>query len=315
MSLLDKINKSQGNKLNVPVLSPTQTKVSEFAFRVLPYKHQEGLDPFIIVEMHNNIGKEKKGFALCPEKTFGRPCPYCEAGRLIKDKLSKEDWKEVAKLYYTQSTVYIPGIVRGVSPQFSFLKVSHFNNFQKQIIGILTSKQLKELFNMPEDKEFIEIWDLKTGIDFIVKKLEKSAQSAYEQFSIEAGLKQKPAITTALEKELIINYMNNTPDLVAEIERAYGSDAKIAESFKQQFPNTVAKNEQKIAVSSALNSEIPSSNVAEANKSLEMPILDDLGEFDSSLSESTLETPSESAPVVVSDDDYDKIMAEMTSLK
>lgn len=237
-NLVDKIDKAQGGqKLSVHVIQPTQVKVSEFNFRALPYKHQDGNDPFIIVYTHSNIGKDGKQFALCPEATDGGFCPYCEAGRKIKDKMDKEEWKKIAKKFYPQKTVYIPGIARYTnSSELGFLKVSEYQNFQKEIVGILTSKQLKELFNIAPDVKYITLWDIKNGVDFVVNKNEKSASSKFETFTIKSDLKLTPAIRTTAEKEILVNFIKETPNIVAEMRKVWGCSEKITEAFISQYP-------------------------------------------------------------------------------
>lgn len=317
-NLVDKIDKAQGGqKLSVHVIQPTQVKVSEFNFRALPYKHQEGNDPFIIVYTHNNIGKDGKQFALCPESTDGSFCPYCEAGRKIKDKMDKEEWKKIAKKFYPQKTVYIPGIARYTnSSELGFLKVSEYQNFQKEIVGILTSKQLKELFKISPEVKYITLWDIKEGVDFVVNKNEKSASSKFETFTIKSDLKLTPAVRTVSEKEILVNFVKETPNIVAEMKKVWGMTEKINEAFISQYPkyavqfklvssgtesaNTTADVDLKVE-----DSVLPETNASiDTNEDLDALINNQVN--DSAPSEST---SGNSSPEL--DDEYNKIMAEL----
>lgn len=242
-SIQDQIDRAQGgSKLSFPVLSPKTAKESEFLFRALPYKHGDDNNPFIEVHIHNNIGKEGKEYAVCPSKMFGQDCPYCSTAKSLKEKLDAEEWKKMAKKFYPSSNVYIPGIVRYAKySEFAVLKVSAYQNFSQQIIGILTDKQLKKLFKLGDDTPYIRVYDLKNGLDFVVKKHDKSKESMYEKFEIKNELELTPAIKRDEEKELIKTYWENTPNIVNEMAEKWGCLEKINGIFARQHPNHAVK--------------------------------------------------------------------------
>lgn len=242
-SILDQIEKAQGGaKLTFPVLSPKTAKESEFLFRALPYKHGDDGNPFIEIHVHNNIGKDGKEYALCPDKTTGEDCPYCASAKELKDKLEAEEWKKIAKKFYPSSNVYIPGIVRYAKySEFAVLKVSAYQNFQQQIIGILTDKQLKKLFKLGDNVNFIRVFDLKQGLDFVVKKLDKSKESIYEKFEIKSELELSPVIKREEEKEILKRYWDETPNIVSEMVEKWGCFEKINGIFARQHPDTAVK--------------------------------------------------------------------------
>lgn len=242
-SILDQIEKAQGGaKLSFPVLSPKTAKESEFLFRALPYKHGDESNPFVEIHIHNNIGKDGKEYALCPAKTTGEDCPYCTSAKELKDKLEAEEWKKIAKKFYPSSNVYIPGIVRYAKySEFAVLKVSAYQNFQQQIIGILTDKQLKKLFKLGDNVSYIRVFDLQKGLDFVVKKLDKSKESIYEKFEIKSELELTPAIKREEEKQLLKSYWEDTPNIVAEMAEKWGCFEKINGIFARQHPDTAVK--------------------------------------------------------------------------
>lgn len=242
-SIQDQIDRAQGgSKLSFPVLSPKTAKESEFLFRALPYKHGDDNNPFIEIHIHNNIGKEGREYAMCPSKTFGQDCPYCSTAKELKDRLEAEEWKKMAKKFYPSSNVYIPGIVRYAKySEFAVLKVSAYQNFSQQIIGILTDKQLKKLFKLGDDTPFIRVYDLKNGLDFVVKKHDKSKESMYEKFEIKNELELTPAIKRDEEKQIVKTYWEDTPNIVAEMAEKWGCLEKINGIFSKQHPKHAVK--------------------------------------------------------------------------
>lgn len=277
-SIHTQIERAQGGKkLSFTVISPKVVKEKEFLFRALPYKHGEDKNPFVEVHVHNNIGKEQNEYAMCPAKTLGEECPYCNNAKYLRENLEKEDWKKIAKRFYPGSNVYIPGIARYEKySEIAFLKVSAYKNFQQQIVGILTNKQLKKLFKLNNDLDFIKVWDLKEGLDFVVKKLDKSKESKYEQFLIENELELTSAIKRDEEKQLLKDYVADTPDVLKEMVDTMGCTTKINEIFIKQYPKHAARMKM-----------IPESDVTETSEEI--------------LPEQKEDTSSESLPDDVSD--------------
>jgi len=235
-SIKDKISKSGDFvQLTSPILSPTKAKETEFIFRVLPYKWQNDNDPSIEVFTHNKIGKTEKQWALCPEKMFGEFCPYCDAGKKKREQLSKEDWVLVKDKYKVQKSVYLPGFVRKKYPEFYFLKISALQNFDKEFVGILTDKQLKKLFKLPEDLPYIDIWNLKTGIDLAVTVNPKTKEQNYITFTLKASYEQSVAGTTKEEMTLIKDSVKDMENLVESMVVAWGSSEKIIKLYNEQY--------------------------------------------------------------------------------
>lgn len=316
----DKIRNTVGNnKLKSAIYKPTDIKDSEFTFRALPYKHQEDNDPFIEVYLHNNIGKDGNQFALCPEKTLGETCPYCDTARKMKDKLSSEDWKEVAKKMFPKASVYIPGIARfnKQEPQIGFLKVSQWENFKQQIVeGIMISTRLKRHFKLPDDTDFINIFDIKSGVDLIVQKQDKTASQKYAKFKIEADLEMSPAIKNKTEKELVKEYLADTPNLINEMIEVWGCVDEINEYFLEQYPKKASPT--KPGKTSGTTSHAVSENESALPESDDAGVsgedLDDLMNAQLSDDDSdidSLENEDSGSDDIGTEDDYDSLMKDL----
>jgi len=256
---------NHSNVLKVPILSPTKVAsgVTEFNFRILPYKHNENKEPIIEVIIHSGIGADKKNFALCSNMEIPDSCPYCAAAKKFRTELSKEEWSKIAKDFYGNRNVYIPGIKRGKNLEFYFLKISGYQNFDKELISILTNRELKELFNLSEDIPYINLWDLKTGIDLIVKVNPKNEKQKNPSFTLDKALKQTPVAKTKEEAEFVKECIQNMPNLIEEMKKAYGGYTKINELFNAQF-----KKNQIISSGEKLKSEsyIPENTNYNLNK-------------------------------------------------
>lgn len=316
----DKIRNTVGNnKLKSAIYKPTDIKDSEFIFRALPYKHQEDNDPFIEVYLHNNIGKDGNQFALCPEKTLGETCPYCDTARKMKDKLSSEDWKEVAKKMFPKASVYIPGIARfnKQEPQIGFLKVSQWENFKQQIVeGIMISTRLKRHFKLPDDTDFINIFDIKNGVDLIVQKQDKTASQKYAKFKIEADLEMSPAVKNKTEKELVKEYLSDTPNLINEMIEVWGCTDEINEYFMEQYPKKTSTS--KPTKSSGTPSHAVSENESALPESDDNDVsgedLDDLMNAqlsDDDSDDTSMENDDSDSDDISSEDDYDSLMKDL----
>lgn len=318
----DKIRNTVGNnKLKSSIYKPTDIKDSEFVFRALPYKHQEDNDPFIEVYLHNNIGKDGNQFALCPEKTLGETCPYCDTARKMKDKLSGEEWKEVAKKLYPKASVYIPGIARfnKQEPQIGFLKVSQWENFKQQIVeGIMISSRLKRHFKLPDDTDFINIFDLKNGVDLVVTKLDKTASQRYAKFKIEADLQMTSAVKTKSEKELVKEYLSNTPNLINEMIEVWGCVDEINEYFLEQYPKKGSSSQQNNKSTTTSHSVNETESALPESEDVSGEDLDDLMNAQFSDKESSDDQESHDdadndsdSDDMGSDDDYDSLMKDL----
>lgn len=327
-SIHEQIEKSKGGKkLSVPVITPTAVKnVEEFNFRPLPYKWQPENNPFIEVHQHANIGSDKKAFGLCPEKMFGEFCPYCKLASILKDRLDKEEWKKIARKYYPSSHVYIPGIVRfSKSSEFAFLKVSHYQNFTKEILSIIQDKRLKELFKIPADSLFIKVWDLKLGLDLIVQKNEKSKSNTFETFTIKNDLKLTPAARNEEEKNIIISFLKDTPDLIKEMVSAYGASEKINQAFISQYEKyaiqfgLISSDKKSSTTEKSLPTEVSDdvstedlSDLLPKNESKSSDDMEDVLTAQIESNDSNLEKKSESGNAEIDlDDEYRSIMNEL----
>jgi glutaredoxin len=241
------------NMLKVPILSPTKvaTGTTEFNFRILPYKYNENKEPIIEVVIHSGIGADKKNFALCSNMETPDSCPYCAAAKKFRTELSKEEWGKISKDFYGNRSVYIPGVKRGKTLEFYFLKISGYQNFDKELISILTDRQLKELFNLPEDIPYINLWDIKNGIDLIVKVNSKNEKQKNPSFTIDKALKQTPVAKTKEDIEFIGECIKNMPNLIEEMKKAYGDYTKVTELFNAQFKkNQTTSNSEKLKTES-----------------------------------------------------------------
>lgn len=314
-SISEQIEKAQGGKkLSFTVISPKVVKEKEFLFRALPYKHGTDNNPFIEVHVHNNIGPEKKEYALCPSKTLGEDCPYCATAKELKDSLPPDDWKKIAKKFYPSSNVYIPGIARYEKySEFGFLKISAYQNFQQQVIGILTSKQLKKLFKFDETLQFIQVWNLKKGLDFVVKKLEKSKENMYERFSIENELELTDAVKRPEETQLIKDYWANTPNVIDEMVQLWGCKEKINGIFARQHPKyavklgLISKEDVKSNVETPI---LPESNSEQSGSDLPDG-LDDVMDSQLDSHDKAIVSNNEADANPELDDEYAKLMKEL----
>jgi hypothetical protein len=312
-SVTQQIERAQGGKkLSFTVFSPKSVKESEFNFRALPYKFGEDNNPFIEVHVHNNIGLEKKEYATCPSKMIGEDCPYCKNAKELKDTLPADDWKKIAKRFYPSSNVYIPGIARFAKySEFGFLKISAYQNFQQQVIGILTSKQLKKLFKLDESTPFIPVWNLQNGLDFIVKKLEKSKENLYERFVVESELELTPAGRKPEEIQLIKDYWANTPNVIDEMIQLWGCKEKINGIFIKQYPKYAVKLgliSQADVKTTAETPILPESNSEQTDTDLPDG-LEDMMDSQLNSSDNTSSVKSDANPEL--DDEYAKLMKEL----
>ena len=291
-SIYEKIKKSQESnyKLEVPIISPTKSPSSKFNFRVLPYKHQKDYDPFIEIYMHSDIGAKKNRFAVCPKNAYGEECVYCSAGEKVREEVSKEEWNEMYKTFKPIKSMFVPGMVRGKKGlSFAFLKIAPRDNFDRQIVKILTNEELKKLFKLPPETQYIDIWDLKSGLDLIVEVLPAKDGQKYPTFSITSALQQTPAGVKKDEIETIKEAMEEMPNLIEEYVKAYGCKEKLEQIYKEQFVKASKKSDP----------VPPSVDSGDDEDSVELPSLD---------TRDDTEDESDNASV---DDEFDSIMREL----
>lgn len=80
----------------------------EHIVRVLPYKHNKDMDPFIDIAFHWNLG-EGKSYVVCPKKSgLGHDCPICD----FVDQIYKTN-TELANSIKSKVRYYVPVLVRG----------------------------------------------------------------------------------------------------------------------------------------------------------------------------------------------------------
>lgn len=329
-SITDYINKAtKTNTLNVPIISPTKVKAgtTSFNFRILPYKYNDHGDPFVEIFVHSNIGPDKKNFALCKEMENVGSCPYCQAAKKLRNELSKEEWAKISKDFYATRSIYAPGIKRGTIPEFYFIKMSGFQNFDREIISILTDAQLKELFKLPENVEYINLWDLKMGVDLVVKLNGRSEKIKNPSFTIDKALKQTPAWTNKNEEILVKESIKNVPNLLEEMKKAWGDFSKIDDLFNKQYKkNQTTSNNNSLNTQSSTQSSNQSSNQSSTsntssdnNSSVpqnENYTTDEINVDDINIDEIN-NSPADNASVNNTvedeklDDDFDAIMAEI----
>lgn len=309
MGLIDRINKtSEFKKLEAPIISPGKCKSPDFKFRILPYKYQAGNDPFIEVWTHNNLGEQGNQFALCPEKMFGEECPYCAKYReLTKTKLDKEVWKEVTKKFQPKVDIYVNGYVRGEVPEFYFMKVSNSENYNKEIIeNILTNVEYKELFNVDAEAKFIEIWNMKNGLNLKVRVIPTSESGqSYPKFAVTSELKMTPVASTEKEKSVVQEAIKNQINLVEQMTEAWGAKEKIDKIYSMHYGSTssVVKEEPKksLPIPESDGKSVSTESIPDSK-----PAVDDV-EYDEPLPTNDNNEVEESAV----DDDFDSLMSEL----
>ena len=307
--------KNRNNSLTLPILSPTkvQNGLNEFVFRVLPYKWNEKNDPAIIVPQHNRIGAKKKGFAVCTGKDN---CPYCLAGEKLRNEIGNEEYKKIYRDFKPDQQIYLPGIKRGRVPEFYFLKISYTSNYSTQFLDIITNKQLKALFNIPDDTQYINLWDLKSGIDLIISVNPPNASSIYPTFTLKESLKMTPAFSNQIEKELIVDSLKNMPNFTEVYTQWAGSQEKLETLFNEQYKKNQNTNSNSLNSNPSNNSkpeETKSSNLVPQNIDYKA---DEIDVNDINIDEiNTISTNNSSHANTVEDekldDDFDSIMAEI----
>ncbi len=322
--------KNRSNALTLPILSPTkiQNGVREFVFRVIPYKYNAGGDPAIFIYQHNRIGSKKKSFAVCTGKD---KCPYCLAGEKLRNEIGGEEYKKYYRDFKPDTQIYLPGIMKGRVPTFYFIKLSNATNYNKEFLNIITNKQLKALFNIPDDVPYINLWDLKSGIDLNVSVNPPDSSSIYPTFTLKESLKMTPAFSNNIEKELIVDSMKNMPDFVKVYTQWAGSQEKLETLFDEQYKknqtssnnnslNTQHSNQSSNQHSNQSPNQSSTSNTSSDNNSSvpqnENYTTDEINVDDINIDEIN-NSPADNASVNNTveddkiDDDFDAIMAEI----
>lgn len=83
---------------------------SHTSIRQVPYPHNEDNMPFIEVGWHYNVAGHRS--LVCPQETFGTPCPICDLAEQFLSMGGKENWQIYKKLS-AKLRYYSPIIIRG----------------------------------------------------------------------------------------------------------------------------------------------------------------------------------------------------------
>jgi hypothetical protein len=84
----------------------------EHEVRIIPYKHADGLDPFVQVFFHWELG-DNVNYVVCPKNSGLREeCPICD---MVTNLYASKDSKQIAlaKKIRARSRWYVPVVVRG----------------------------------------------------------------------------------------------------------------------------------------------------------------------------------------------------------
>ena len=165
---------------------------------------------------------------------------------------------------------------------------------------------------MDESVDFIQVWNLQNGLDFVVKKLDKSKENMYERFMIESELELTPAVKRPEEAQIIKDYWADTPNVIDEMVHLWGCTEKINGIFAKQHPKyavklgLISQTDVKESVDSPI---LPETNSEQTNDDLPDGLDEmmdtQLVDKDTTKSESKSETNPEL------DDEYKKLMAEL----
>lgn len=137
-------NKSKENDLSIyyNIFLKDGENEKQDTIRILP--NPEGGTPFKEVYFHTFYTKQNgnRKFA-CPNKNWGRECPFCEAAKELKSNPDNEKEKNLAKKYEPRLYYVVKVVDRSEEDKVKFFRFPH--NFKGEgvfdkIVGIIKAK-------------------------------------------------------------------------------------------------------------------------------------------------------------------------------
>jgi len=170
--------------------------------RLVPYPHEKDGSPFMEVYFHYNVGGNRS--IVCPNQTYGEPCPICELAEEFRNMGTKDSWK-IYKKYAAKLRTYSPVIVRGADE----VEVKLWG------YGITIYETLMEKFL---DEDWGDLSDIKTGRDLTVWSIPKGGPGNDSDF-IKPKLDVSPAQSVLLKKKAdIVSLLESIPDYLNDGE-------------------------------------------------------------------------------------------------
>lgn len=197
-------------------------KSGENVIRVVPYKFQEGNYPFIELFFHYNIG----GKTYLSPQSFGKPDPFIEFSKQLKESGDKESYA-LAKKLEPKSRTFAPIIDRK-----NEMAGVRFWGFGKTVYQDLITTMLNE--------DFGDITDPTKGHD--IKVYFRTAEEAKKQFP-ETTLQVRPQQTNLATDPAVIKKIGETMKDITELYKLYSYD-ELKEILKKWLDGGAAAGEE-----------------------------------------------------------------------
>lgn len=169
--------------------------------RLVPYQHDDGSGPFIEVNFHYNIAGHRS--LVCPNHTYGTPCPICELAEEFKALGSKDSYK-IYKQYVAKQRTYSPVVVRG----------SEEDGVKLWGYGVTIYEELVEKFL---DTDWGDLSDVKTGRDLTVWSIPKGGAGNDSDYI-------KPKMNVSPNQSVLLKKKADMVDIIKGIPNFLGDD-------------------------------------------------------------------------------------------
>lgn len=166
--------------------------------RMVPYPHSADGNPFIEASFHYNIAGIRS--LVCPNETFGEPCPICELAEEFRIMGGKENWKLYNNIKAKRRD-YCPVVVRGNEDEG--VKLWGF--------GVTICEELMEKFL---DPEWGDLSDPTSGRDISVWSIPKKSpgnDSDYDKPKMDVSPNKSPLFQ---KKSDVVKLLENIPDFL-----------------------------------------------------------------------------------------------------
>lgn len=227
--------------------------------RLVPYPHDPDGNPFLEASFHYNIAGVRS--LVCPNETFGEPCPICELAEEFRTMGGKENWKMYNNIKAKQRS-YSPVIVRG--KEEDGVKLWGF--------GVTIYEELLEKFM---DPEWGDLSDPMNGRDITVWTVLRKTpgnDSEYDKPKMDVSPNKSPLFQ---KKSDVVKLLENIPDFLNDGEtfktRSYQELQDIVRKMtnvEEDSPESSYSAESLASTSSSYESDDEDENSAKLNEKL-----------------------------------------------
>jgi len=190
---LTKLQSRNGGGSNIWFKATEEKKV----VRIVPYLHTDDNLPFFDVGYHYNVAGVRS--LICPNITFGDPCPICELAEKFRMLGGTDNWNNFRK-FQAKVRTYSPVIIRGEESEG--VKLWGY--------GSTIATALIQKFMSPD---WGNLADPKTGRDIEVWSVPKGKSGNDTQFP-QPMMDVKPNQTKLMSATEVKELLENMPDFL-----------------------------------------------------------------------------------------------------